>query len=58
MAMNTFYWILIIYFSIVIPFFIYAIATAKPYPKEWEESEDKELEKKFKEYDNKKSQEN
>ena len=31
---------------------------AKPYPKEWEEKENKELERKFKEYDKKqKSQE-
>jgi len=35
-----------------------AVLNAKPYPKEWEEEEDKEIERKFKEYDNKKSQDN
>jgi len=52
--MNTFYYILMWYCSIVVVFFVYAFLTAKPYPKEWEEEDNKEIERKFKEH--KKSQ--
>lgn len=34
--------------------FIILILSAKPYPKEWEENEDEELNKKFEEYKHKK----
>ena len=55
--MNIFYYILI-WFCICAIIVTIAVLNAKPYPKEWEEEEDKEIERKFKEYDNKKSQDN
>jgi len=50
---NLFYYILLIYCISAIVIAI-AFLTAKPYPKEWEEEEDRELKRKFDEH--KKSQ--
>jgi hypothetical protein len=48
--LNTFYYILLGYCTVVIIFSAYAFLTVEPYPQELQKQEDKELKIKFKEH--------